>query len=224
MAGAASLLLARANPAKERILRQKAAARGLADRVSVFFYREDISRDPRGQRRLRGRLLCRARHHWQAAEALTVETPVMARPAATSGRCHPGSGGGRRIRRPASRAPRRSRMRPIVRTDGTPAAPRAASSRRMAWAPYSPRSLVVFSSRPRRDRRTIAPIDTIQGEITGASAAPLHGGEAHLMRPCDRSHRRTGPDPRDDRAPLPLPSPRGFLPIASSSRVCLRFR
>jgi hypothetical protein len=77
---------------------------------------------------------------------------------------------------------------------------------------------------PRRDRRTIAPVDTIQGQIAGTAAPPLHGGKAHLMRPCDRSHRCTGPNLRDDRAPLQLPSPRGFLPIASSSRVCPKHR
>jgi glycosyltransferase involved in cell wall biosynthesis len=38
----ARLLFVGANPAKEKILRDKAAARGLAGRVSVFLYREDI--------------------------------------------------------------------------------------------------------------------------------------------------------------------------------------
>jgi L-malate glycosyltransferase len=38
----ARLLFVGANPAKEKILREQAAARGLADRVSVFLYREDI--------------------------------------------------------------------------------------------------------------------------------------------------------------------------------------
>src|SRR5713101_6409655 len=52
-----------------------------------------------------------------------------ARPAPTSGRYQPAGGGGRRTRRPASRAPRRSRMRPMVRTAGTTPCPRAASSR-----------------------------------------------------------------------------------------------
>ncbi len=77
---------------------------------------------------------------------------------------------------------------------------------------------------PRRDRQTIAPVDTIQGQIAGTSAPPLHGGEAHLMRPCDRSHRCPGPNLRNDRVSLPHPSPRGFLPIASSSRVCPKRR
>ena len=76
-----------------------------------------------------------------------IETTSSARPAASSGRYQPCGGGGRRIRRRASRAPRRSRMRPIVRTDGTRAWPRAMSSRWRARAPYSPRSLVSLSSR-----------------------------------------------------------------------------
>lgn len=38
----ARLLFVGANAAKEQILRQKATARGLADRVAVFLYREDI--------------------------------------------------------------------------------------------------------------------------------------------------------------------------------------
>lgn len=41
-AARARLLFVGANPAKEKILREKAAARGLADRVSVLLYREDI--------------------------------------------------------------------------------------------------------------------------------------------------------------------------------------
>ncbi len=38
----ARLLFVGANPAKEKVLREKAAARGLGDRVLVFLYREDI--------------------------------------------------------------------------------------------------------------------------------------------------------------------------------------
>ena len=86
-----------------------------------------------------------------------IEAVEFGAPPATSGRYQPGGGGGRRIRRPASRTPRRSRMRPIVRTDGTTAGPRATSSLWMARAPYSPRSLVSFSVwRRRRTRSTIA--------------------------------------------------------------------
>jgi len=66
-----------------------------------------------------------------------------------------------------------------------------------------------------RDRRSIAPIDAVQGQIPGTSAPPLHGGEAHPMGPGHRSHRRAGPDLRDHRAPLLLPTSKCFLPIAS---------
>jgi len=66
-----------------------------------------------------------------------------------------------------------------------------------------------------RDRSTIAPIDAVQGALPGTSAPPLHGGETHIMRPCHRSHRRAGPDLCDHRAPLLLPTPECFLPIAS---------
>lgn len=69
-----------------------------------------------------------------------------------------------------------------------------------------------------RNRRTIAPIDALHGSLPGTSAPPLHGGEAHLMRSCHRAHRRAGPDLCDHRAPLLLPPPPCFLPIASSSQ------
>src|SRR5216684_2763462 len=70
-----------------------------------------------------------------------------------------------------------------------------------------------------RDRSTIPPIDAVQGQIAGTSAPPLHGEEPHIMRPGYRSHRGARPHLSDYRAPLLLPPPKGFLPIASCSKV-----
>ena len=70
---------------------------------------------------------------------------------------------------------------------------------------------------PRRDRRTIAPIDPVEGQLPGTAAPPLHGGKAHVVRPRYRPHRYAGPDLSDDRASLLLPAPVCFLPIPSHS-------
>ena len=69
----------------------------------------------------------------------------------------PAAGGaGRRIRRRPSSAPWRSRMRPIVRTDGTSGEPRSMSSRWMALAPYSPRMPSASSARTTRASASIS--------------------------------------------------------------------
>ncbi len=74
----ARLLFVGANTAKEKILREKAAARGLADRVSVLLYREDIpeilaASDVCVDASYRGTGLAGS-----LREALAVETPVIA--------------------------------------------------------------------------------------------------------------------------------------------------
>jgi hypothetical protein len=113
-----------------------------------------------------------------------------ARPAPTSGRYHPRGGGGRRIRRRASRAPRPSRMRPIVRTDGTTAWPRATSSRWMARAPYSPRSLVSFSSRRQTSTRS-STADSVRRTRRGIGERSLQSTRSRGKSPARRHHHCT---------------------------------
>ena len=78
--------------------------------------------------------------------ATTSKLSSSASHRATSGRYHPRDGDDRRILRGLSKTPRRLRIRPIVRTDGTESMRRYTSSSRMALALYSPRTLSSRSS------------------------------------------------------------------------------
>ena len=94
-----------------------------------------------------------------------------ARCSRTSWRYHPFGGGGNRMRRRPSKAPRRPRIRPMVRSEGTRSSfsfvRRLASSRRIAAAPNSPRSLMSRSSF--RSSTTRA---SISGDVAWASRRP----------------------------------------------------
>src|SRR5512135_2840037 len=75
----------------------------------------------------------------------------------TSGRYQPGGGAGRRVRLWPSRAPRRSRMRLMVRTEGSGSNWRPLRASWMASAPWNPRSLACSNShRTVRTRSSMA--------------------------------------------------------------------
>ncbi len=78
-----------------------------------------------------------------------------ARAAATSGRYHPRGGAGRRVLTRPSRAPRRARIRLIVRSDGAAVSPRSSRACWMAWAPTAPRSPWASSLRTVRIRSSV---------------------------------------------------------------------
>lgn len=81
---------------------------------------------------------------WGPPLMTSPSTPSMlsssASAAATGGRYQPLGGGGRRVRVLRSRAPRRRRMRLMVRTEGTVASPCSTNAAWMASAPTAPRS------------------------------------------------------------------------------------
>jgi hypothetical protein len=66
-----------------------------------------------------------------------------------------------------------------------------------------------------RDRRSITPVDPVQGTTPRSPHPPLHGGQAHPMRSGHRPQRDARSDFGYHRAPLCLPTPTGFLFIAS---------
>lgn len=117
------------------------------------------------------------------------------RQAATSGRYQPRGGGGRRVLLRPSSAPRRPRMRLMVRSAGTGAIPCSDRAWRIASALMAPRSTEVALSQVAtclqdqvlqggigaaglvRRVRAIGPIDAIQALTLGALDPVGHGGD-----------------------------------------------
>src|SRR4051812_20315951 len=123
---------------------------GQTDRTPVFNQRLDSQ--CRGYRRREGPGGSQASVQRNGVEDLDVGPSLMTKPStistlsssakawATPGKYQPGGGGGRRVRVRPSRAPRRPRMRLMVRTEGVWATPSSQRAWRMASAPTAPRS------------------------------------------------------------------------------------